>query len=146
MTAKRGSSAVRLCALLVAAASVGVLGCGTKTATITGKVTYNNKPVTSGEVIFLAQDGHASAHAPIRPDGSFTVTSAPVGPVQVAVDNPPPTKVQATSTNRNDPEVREAWQQAAHYVATPPKYADPKQSGLRFDAKPGSNEFNVPLQ
>jgi hypothetical protein len=146
MTAKRTRSSVRLAALLVAAASVGVLGCGKRTATITGKVTYNNKPVTSGEVVFLAQDGHASVHAPIRPDGSFTVTNAPVGPVQVAVDNPPPTKVQATSKNRHDPEVREAWQQAAHYVATPPKYGDPKQSGLNFDARPGSNEYNITLQ
>jgi hypothetical protein len=145
MTAKRTRSAFRLAALLVAAASVGVLGCGKKTATITGTVTYNNKPVTSGEVIFLSQDGHASAHAPIHADGSFTVTNAPVGPVQVAVDNPPPTKVQVTSKNGNDPEVREARQQAAHYVATPLKYRDPKQSGLHFDARPGSNEYDITL-
>jgi hypothetical protein len=145
MTAKRTRSSVRLAALLVAAASVGILGCTKRTATITGKVTYNNKPVTSGEVVFQAQDGSVSAHAPIRPDGSFTVTNAPVGPVQVAVDNPPPAKVQATSKSKNDPEVREAWQQAAHYVVTPPKYGDPKQSGLHFDAKPGSNECNITL-
>jgi hypothetical protein len=146
MTAKATRNAIRLAALLVAAASVGVLGCGKKTATITGKVTYNNKPVTSGEVVFLAQDGHARAHGPIRPDGSFTVTNAPAGPVQVTVDNPPPATVHVTSKNSNDPEVRDARQQAAHYVATPPKYGDPKQSGLRFDARPGSNEYNIALQ
>ena len=113
------SRAVRFGALLVLAAAAG--GCGKSTATLSGTVTYRGRPVTSGEVVFLAADGRTVAHAPIGPDGYYTVQGVPPGQARVAVDNPPPswyaTAQRLPAALANDPEVREARSQAAHHVA-----------------------------
>ena len=134
-------------ALLVLAAAAG--GCGRSTATLSGTVTYRGRPVTSGEVVFLSQDGTASAHAPIRPDGHYTVTGVRAGTARVAVDNPPPswyaTGQRLPAALANDPEVREARAQAARYVPTPPRYRDPNQSGLTHTVGKGSQTYDIAL-
>jgi hypothetical protein len=139
--------AVRLGALLVLAAAAG--GCGRSTATLSGTVAYRGRPVTSGEVVFLAADGRASAHAPIGPDGHYTVEGVPVGEARVAVDNPPPSWYavgqRLPAALANDPEVREARAQAARYVPTPPRYRDPNQSGLTHTVEKGSHSYDIAL-
>jgi hypothetical protein len=133
-------------ALLLAAAAGG---CGKSTATLSGTVTYRGRPVTSGEVVFLAQDGTVSAHAPIGPDGHYSVTGLWAGPARVAVDNPPPswyaTGQRLPAALANDPEVREARAQAAHYVPTPPRYRDPNQSGLTCTVEKGRHTYDIAL-
>jgi hypothetical protein len=139
--------AFRLGALLLLAAAAG--GCHKSTATLSGTVTYRGRPVTSGEVVFLSEGGTASAHAPIGPDGRYTVTGVPVGPVKVAVDNPPPswyaTGQRLPAALASDPEVREAREQAAHYVPTPPRYRDPNHSGLSHTVERGSRSYDIAL-
>jgi hypothetical protein len=134
-------------ALLVLAAAAG--GCGRSTATLSGTVTYRGRPVTSGEVVFLAADGRAAAHAPIDPDGRYTVQGVPPGEARVAVDNAPPswyaTFSRLPATLANDPEVREARAQAARYVPTPPRYRDPNQSGLTHTVEKGSQTYDIAL-
>ena len=134
-------------ALLVLAAAAG--GCGRSTATLSGTVTYRGRPVTSGEVVFLAEVGTATAHAPIGPDGHYTVKGVPRGTVKVAVDNPPPswyaTGQRLPAVLANDPEVREARARAAHYVPTPPRYRDPNQSGLTHTVEKGSQAYDIAL-
>jgi hypothetical protein len=132
---------------LVLAAAAG--GCGRPTASLSGTVTYCGRPVTSGEVVFLAADGRASAHAPIGPDGRYTVEGAPVGDARVAVDNPPPswfaTGPRLPAAPANDPEVREALAQAARYVPTPPRYRDPNRSGLTHTVEKGRQTYDIAL-
>src|SRR4051812_44690714 len=77
-----------LAALLV----LGVSGCG-GTATVSGKVTYNGRPVTSGTVVFMDADGRPSPPAYIQADGTYSASNVPVGAVRVAIDNPPPPAV-----------------------------------------------------
>jgi hypothetical protein len=137
----------RLGALLLLAAAAG--GCGKSTATLSGTVTYRGRPVTSGEVVFLAEVGTATAHAPIGPDGHYTVKGVPRGTVKVAVDNPPPswyaTGQRLPAALANDPEVREARAQAAHYVPTPWPYRDPNHSGLTHSVESGSQTYDIDL-
>jgi hypothetical protein len=147
---KRTRSRARLTILLVLAASACALGCGTKTATVSGRVSYHNKRVTSGEVLFLTQDGKSGAHAAVQPDGTYQATNVPLGTLKVGLNNPPPLYYQQLKNRpkgmADDPEMQEAARRAARYVPTPPKYQDPNQSGLTTDVKPGENSYDLELR
>jgi hypothetical protein len=87
----------------------------------------------------------------IQPDGSFVITKAPIGPVKVAVDNPPPPGLTRggmevpPGMSPNDPEIKAAREQARNFVVIPARYADPEQSGLATTIKGGKNELNLDL-
>jgi hypothetical protein len=131
------------------AAGVCLPGCGRSAPTVSGKVSYRGRPVTSGVVVFVGAGGKASRPAVIKEDGSYTATGVPVGPVKVAVDNPPPLgRVWGNSAAppANDPEVQEAARRAASYVPTPHHYGDANQSGLSTTLKSGKNAYDIQLQ
>ena len=48
-------------------------GCGTGTATISGKVSYKGRPVTSGGIVVLNPDGRTIAKGTIQSDGTYSV-------------------------------------------------------------------------
>jgi hypothetical protein len=56
-------------------------GCGAKTSTVSGKVTYQGQPVTGGSITLLpvGGDGATSSGKPaaanVQPDGSFTMSA-----------------------------------------------------------------------
>ena len=77
----------RLCGWLLAAAAVMHAGCSgsVNTATVTGKVTVDGKPVTAGTVVFESEDGRAQGSGYLRTDGSFKVAEAPIGPCKIVV-------------------------------------------------------------
>src|SRR5437016_3362903 len=56
-------------------------GCGGNTAIVSGKVTYQGRPVTSGSVIVLNQDGTAESWV-ILPDGTYSVPGVKRGHVK----------------------------------------------------------------
>ena len=59
----------RLC--LVLAVLVLAVGCnGSNLASVKGKVTYNDKPVTSGTISFISEDRPA-AYGDLQPDGTY---------------------------------------------------------------------------
>jgi hypothetical protein len=143
---RRTQSLGRLAALFVLAASVGVLGCGKKVGTVSGTVTYLNKPVTSGEVVFLSEDAKTGAHAHVQPDGSYKATDVPIGTMKVGLVNPPLRVPEHDPKVADSPEIKEAVKRAALYVPTPPGYRDPNQSGLTTEVKPGDNTYNLELK
>jgi hypothetical protein len=131
-------TAAALAPLLAAA------GCG-GTADVSGKVTYQGKPVVYGTVVLFGPDGVPKSGA-IRPDGTFRVDGVKLGPAKVAVSSPRPPGSQPAGRGRGgrddgdkpppdeapaDPEVIRNW------VALPEKYADPDRSGLTADVQPG---------
>jgi hypothetical protein len=145
MTAKHSRHVSCLAALLLA---VGLAspGCSRRTATVRGTVTYQNKKVTSGVVVFVGADGKATQPAPIQEDGTYTAANVPVGTVKVAVDNPPPpSNTGGAGLSPTDPEAQAAAKEAARYTPTPPQYRDANKSGLTTTVKPGSNTYNVDL-
>jgi hypothetical protein len=140
-------STVRLAALVLLAGAAA--GCAKSQVTVSGKVTHKGKSVTSGEVLFLSENG-ALTRASIGADGTYTARGVPVGPAKVGVDNPPPTESPApglppSKDASNDPEVKELKERAARYVATPKQYRDPKQSGLTYTVQPGSQTHDIDL-
>lgn len=83
----RGASAV---ALLAALALVGC-GVGSKgpqgRASVSGKVTYKGTPLNGGWIVFtITKDTKQQDGGPIRADGTYTLTNAPVGPVKVRIN------------------------------------------------------------
>ena len=130
-----------LAALVFAAA-----GCGGGTADVSGKVTYQGKPVVFGTVVLIGPDGVPKS-GPIQPDGSFRVTGVKPGAAKVAVSSPPPPgatlpkKGPAIGRDAGDkppenetpvsPEVARNW------FPLPDKFADPAQSGATADVQSG---------
>src|SRR5687768_5398937 len=66
---------------LAVAGLIFLTGCGAKTSTVSGKVTYQGQPVTGGSVTLMPQSGGEGtpaasgkpAAANVQPDGSFTM-------------------------------------------------------------------------
>ena len=56
----------------------GTMGCGggadhLPTANVTGKVTFDGRPLPSGSLLFVPDGGGPTAEANINPDGSYTL-------------------------------------------------------------------------
>ena len=81
--------------LLLPLLLAGVCGCG-RTATITGKVTCQGRPVRYGSVTFLSADKTVPSCA-IESDGSYTIEGVPTGVVQVGVASPDPSRGRSTA-------------------------------------------------
>jgi hypothetical protein len=134
----RSLAAVGACFAL--AALVGCGGDSTK-ASLKGKVTHNGAPVTGGTITL-----HPASGAPfpitIKPDGSFEVGDAPVGPMKVTVEtdsvstaapgyNMPPGMTPPKDTKM--PKVDTTNQPKKVVISA--KYKSADTSGLTWDTK-----------
>jgi hypothetical protein len=122
--------------VLLALMSFGLCGCGSKKGSVSGKVTYQGKLLSTGMVIFVDKDGFVSPPAGIEVDGTYSANNVPVGPVTVCVEVLP---ILGGDTG-GDPK-----QPRPRYVPIPEKYKDAKQSDLKFDVKPGANDYDIEL-
>ncbi len=133
-------------------------GCGDgPRSRVHGKVTYLGNTVTGGTVIFLGKDNMTYV-ADIYPDGTYSVSGVPRGPVRVSVQQPPP-RPGAKSENaprlvpKVDPEgknskavVTEIPEPKTSGPRVPAVYADGNQSGLSFEVKDPDQEYNIDLK
>ena len=136
-----------------------VAGCGGgSVGDVSGKVTYKDKPVTSGTVVIIVKGGIPKSGT-IQPDGSFRVTGVSTGDARVMVSSPPlvsvvgagkgagkpdevsdkPAESQETSTSAANPELVKTW------VAIPDKYGDTNRTDLKLTVVGGTNAFDIPL-
>jgi hypothetical protein len=135
--------------LLAAALLIGVCGCG-NTATVTGKVTYQGRPVTHGSVIFLNADGTARSGV-IEPDGCYSVTGVTPGEVRIAVLSRDPSsgREQARSARSGDRPKRgtaPAKTASTTWFPLPRQLEDPAQSGLRCTVGAGHIGHDIDLR
>ena len=133
--------------LLRIAALIGLVvlaGCsGRKTGDITGKVTYNGKPLASGSVIFTTPNSPA-VPANIKEDGTYECKDVFVGEAAVAVISPNDTS-EALMTASQKPDIPAEGPKfdAKKWFSIPAKYA--RNSPLRFSVQAGTNTFNIEL-
>ncbi len=84
----RSLASTAVCLALTALVGCGGSGGGSDTATISGKITYNNAPVTSGTLTLYSSSG-SPYPVSIKPDGTFNVSGVPIGQMEVAIDPGP---------------------------------------------------------
>jgi hypothetical protein len=125
---------------------------GTKSATVTGRITYQGKPVIWGSVVLVGADGRCAAGR-IEPDGTYRVENASLGSVHVGVISRDPL-VQNWATNLKASRTRPS----AKLFATPPpvdrrrwfplpqQFEEPTNSGMTLILKKGTNERDITLQ
>ena len=136
-------------AVLLVLLALALAGCSQPKATITGKVTYKGEPVNAGTVSFFGPRDQV-ASAPIRPDGGYEVSGAPLGEVKITVTTPPP--MPPPEQLANNPMVRERREgrsdvaPVAKTVSVPARYSRPGTSRLSLIVTEGSQAFDIELR
>lgn len=125
-----------------------VSGCGTKTTTVKGRVSYQGKPVVWGSVAVVASDG-INYPASIPLDGTFVIENIPTGPCKIGVNSPNPEgrfggrlggtkdKESVAGLGTRVPEDTRPRPPAGAWFEIPDKYMDPLTSGLTGEIKAG---------
>jgi hypothetical protein len=157
---------------LVGFLAVIVLGCSSRRDTgvlpnsLSGKVTYNGKPVGGGTVIFIGKDKQGkdiNVNAILQPDGSYSISGIPTGDHLVAVETQSvkpqesaviPGSKEGQSYDKAQEQYMKMMKQkgatkeaaAPVYVKIPQKYASPKSSGLTVSVKEGANTKDFELK
>jgi hypothetical protein len=118
----------------VAAAALFAGGCGKPTATVSGRVTCNGKPLTGGSVILYCADKQI-VHGIIGPDGRYTIPNVPRGSAVVTVRAHPRTPAglqikQSMPPVTNGPKAPTDGSGELPPTPIPPRYALSEESGL----------------
>jgi len=140
-----------VCLCLVAGCSSGNKAAP---ARVTGKVTYDGKPITAGVMNFYTADGVPYSGL-INSNGTYTATDLPTGEMVVTVET------ESMNPNKKAPEGAEAkkrmgmMQQAPpggapapthrDYLKIPAKYADKKTSPLKATLAAGNQSKDFDL-
>lgn len=115
-----------------------LIGCGSggpPSGTISGKVTLNGQPLSTGVVVFSNAAAGIAADAELNASGEYRLdTPIPAGPYDVAVQPPPP------------PPPDQLEQAAARPKSPiPEKYLTPETSGLKATIQAGKNTADFAL-
>jgi hypothetical protein len=142
---------------LLALLSLWCAGCGNATGEVSGKVSYQGKPLNGGTITFVPEKGGGAFNSPISEQGTYIVTKVPTGPAKVAVRSPGRSSRDAAKLKKElarlpkdaPPEVRaEMERQAAakDFGQVPDSYGDYEKSGLTCTVKGGPQEHNIELK
>ncbi len=129
---------------LLAALCAPLLGCGSNLALVSGTVTLDGRPLAGsqqlrGTVQFSPEDGHGTpAVGYLDENGRYSLSSGSrVGAL------PGKYLVSISATEIIPPKIEGAAPSGR--LATPPKYANAKNSGLTAEVTPGNNRFDYSL-
>ena len=136
---------------LLLLALITVLGCGggSKTASVTGRITYKGKPVPKGNVSFTPVQGATRAAAGLTDEnGNFTLGSLS------ANDGALPGSYRVSIIARGPDRAPKAGEVGSGMPGEmmpgdpiiPTKYFAPDSSGLTFEVKKGSNRADFDLK
>lgn len=152
--------------LLVPVCLVLAIGCkGSKnpSSQVSGKVTYNGKPVSAGTITFNLKEG-GNYGSSLKADGSYMVTGLPAEEMIVTVEtesaNPKQPKANYGAPGQKGKDAptdmynkmmkdkgfgKDAVQESGAYVPIPKKYADKDKSPLRLNLSRGDNKKDFDL-
>lgn len=122
---------------LVCCFAVGCSQGGVKKQTIEGTVSYKGAPLKSGILRFVGASG-AFATAPIREDGTFTVTDVVPGEVQVGIMEAPQSGGSSSDGKGGGPKAKSP--------PLPAKYKNPDQSGLKYTIGDDTKKLDIELK
>ncbi len=128
-------------------------GCNSR-GTVSGTVTYQGKPVPSGNVLFVPE--HGPTVSAVIDDGKYTAEKVPAGPAKVAVTSAGVEvssgfvkQMQPPKDAPIPPEARKAMEAGAPIkkgIDLPANYADPDRSGLTCTITGGAQTHNIDLK
>ena len=132
-------------------------GCGQGTNTlplakVTGKVTYNGKPVNPGSVIFTPVAGKGGetgqvATGQIESDGSFTLTTFNTGDGAIPGQHVVTVEARGEDLNKlNQPKADGSIAYVLPKPKVPSKYTSASTSPLRYTVEKGGNSFEIELK
>lgn len=164
----------RLGSALVLVGVLGVLlpGCSRPTGSISGKVTYQGKPLKGGNVSFQSTEGRESFAATIGEDGTYSVPKIIGGSYKVCVETDslkPSGGAPGMSKGPSDPKDAKAGpppgaqipegykvdntamgaraaENRKRYVQIPPAYAKPETTDLAYEFKGGTETYDINLK
>ena len=142
-------------AVLAASLLVTAAGCGPRrpeTAPVSGRVTYQGKPVTAGRIVFQSEKGHMAVGT-IVPDGSYRLTTfapgdgAMLGHYRVTVEAVRATGGSLPTSLADEARARAAAQKPRVELLVPESYSELESTPLTAEVKPGPNtiDFNLPV-
>jgi hemoglobin len=106
---------------------------------VTGKVTYQGKPLAGASVVLVSADKKRYA-APLGADGTYEFKDVPPGVYKVAVEEPPPERpAGAPGTVPKSPDRPPS-------IPIPRRYQNAELSGLTLTAQPGVQTHDIALQ
>jgi len=104
---------------------------------VSGKITFQGKPVVFGTILFVGSDG-ILRQSNIEKDGSYAVRGVRTGEARVAVHSPNPRRI----TVLEGP----AYPDVPGWVALPKKFESIDTSGLTYTVHRGSNMIDIELK
>lgn len=111
---------------------------------VSGRVTFQGKPVAAGVVRFSSPQMGIDMTAEIRPDSTYEIVRAhgpglPEGTYQVAIM---PLRVGRSKGSA----VENLPKRPNQHPDIPKKYRDPSTSGLTLTVQPGKNSFDIDMR
>lgn len=142
MSTARGRSALILAG--VAALAVCQAGCGKHSASVSGNVTLDGKPLATGVVNFTPAATGASAYANIGADGRYALQTGAEAGLE-------PGSYKVTVAANATPEQAAAMgikigREGIMPLLTPLRYADVSTTPLVVDVKAGRQEIDLALE
>ena len=146
---RRSREAVRIMCFAVGTALL-VSGCGSKTSTVVGTVTFRGEPVAGGSVVVYCTDKQI-ARGIIGPDGTYAIPNVPPGIAVVTVQAPArlPEGLQMRQKlppSQGGPIAPTGGAAAQPRIAIPPRYALPEESGLSVTVDRGQVTYDINLK
>lgn len=129
----------RFLLLLTSCTFLALAGCGGGGSKVTGKVSYNGKPLNSGTILFQTEEGVRSAT--IQSDGTYTIEDVPAGNAKIAVTVAPPPEKGPDGVSAD-----EAGTSEANPVLVPEKYSRVETSELTYKVTSGEQTHDIDLK
>jgi hypothetical protein len=133
--------------------SFALTGCGSGVirpplGKVSGKVTYNGNPVTSGSVIFTPVKGDSGGHiatGQIQSDGSYSLTTFDTG--DGALLGQHVVTVEAREKMTSPPMDKQGRiNYTPPKLTVPAKFGDPKQTPFKYTVDATGNTINLELK
>ena len=136
--------------LIALALALLVAGCAPGIGNVTGKVTYQGKPLGGVTVIFFDAK-NMTLRDTTKADGSYSITKAAAGNAKIAILVPmdiPMKGMEMPGMGKGSPEkgTSEKGGGAGKLPTVPAKYADKDSSGLTCEVKAGNQQHDIILE
>lgn len=139
---------LRLLAVLTLGVSACAAGCGKggpPSGRVTGKVTYDSKPVSEGYIAFYNLGPGRSSVVQLDAEGQYQMPEVAVGDYTISIEPLEPKRPNEVTSTPAEIQAQTASFKAPDPKNIPRNYRSPKTSQLKRSVIEGDNEFDFEL-